>query len=59
VFVFPGWESPKLVDWLAESVDKASKAYFGKEVCCTHPEPRQLKCSFGGLSRCHATATLS
>lgn len=28
-----GWESPKLVDWLAESVDKASKAYFGKEVC--------------------------
>jgi acetylornithine deacetylase/succinyl-diaminopimelate desuccinylase-like protein len=28
-----GWESPKLVDWLAESVDKASNAYFGKGVC--------------------------
>lgn len=31
-----GWESPKLVEWLSNSLEKASQAYFGKSACCTN-----------------------
>lgn len=27
----PGWNAPKLSSWLAESIDGASRAYFGRE----------------------------
>ena len=27
----PGWDSPVLVDWLEEEVQKAGKTFFGKE----------------------------
>ncbi|KAL6049435.1 Acetylornithine deacetylase/Succinyl-diaminopimelate desuccinylase [Balamuthia mandrillaris] len=28
-----GWESPQVVDWLKESLDKSSNAFFGKGAC--------------------------